>query len=42
VEHHYLWLYHRTKGLAEAQEPSHPETAEKAKEVMAAVERFRN
>jgi ppGpp synthetase/RelA/SpoT-type nucleotidyltranferase len=42
VEHHYLWLYRRTKGFAEAQGPSHPETAEKAMGVMAAVERFRD
>jgi ppGpp synthetase/RelA/SpoT-type nucleotidyltranferase len=42
VEHHYLWLYRRTKGLAGAQGQSHPEIAEKAKAVMAAVERFRN
>jgi len=42
VEHHYLWLYRRTKGLAEAQGQSHPGTAEKANAVIAAVERFRN
>jgi ppGpp synthetase/RelA/SpoT-type nucleotidyltranferase len=42
VEHDYLWLYRRTKGLAEAQGQSHPGTTEKAKAVIAAVERFRN
>ena len=40
VEHDYLWLYRRTKGFADA--PSNPATAEKAKGVMAAVERFRD
>src|SRR5262249_39769103 len=42
VEHDYLWLYRRTKDLAEAQGQSHPGTAKKAKAVIAAVEGFRN
>jgi len=42
IEHHYLWLYRRTKGLAEAQGKSDTPTAEKAKAVITAIERFRD
>jgi ppGpp synthetase/RelA/SpoT-type nucleotidyltranferase len=42
LERHLLWLYQRTKDLAEDQSEEHAERVSKAKEVLAAIQHFRD
>jgi ppGpp synthetase/RelA/SpoT-type nucleotidyltranferase len=42
LEHHYSYLYRRTKDLAQAHAASDSETAEKANAVVSAIEQFRD
>jgi ppGpp synthetase/RelA/SpoT-type nucleotidyltranferase len=42
LEHHYLWLYRRTKELAQTQMDDRKEIVDKAKAIVAAIERFRD